>query len=281
MARLTNLIERQEYTKAHSDGRNGHAVSKFIIHTADGSYEGTISWQKNAPAGKRVSSTFINGKEPGEVCQMVDTDDAPWTQSSANNTSVSAENAGWGDKGEPLTAWQIEQCAQQYAACHLLYPNTLPLKLMANANDSGLGWHGMGGDAWGGHYNCPGKVIVAQLPEILARAIEIVSGGVSGGTDDMFCNYGDKNDKVTAMQLQLLDVDPHCLPKYGADGDYGNECCSAVSRLLTGGEGKKYGPAEFALLQKLVAQAQVKAVTVDLPETIHVEGDLPITVTGK
>lgn len=109
---------------------------------------------------------------------------------------------------------------------------------------------------------------------------------LSGG-DDMFCKYGDGNSvpggdpKVTAMQLQLLDVNPGALPKYGADGGYGDETAAAVSRELTGGEGKVYGAKEFAVLQRRIAEKFGPAGGGTLPDTINVTGEMSGTMTGN
>lgn len=197
MSRWTDLIPRQEYTSQQRTPRRA-APSMFIVHTADGYYEGTISWQKGPNS---VSSHFINGKKLGEVAQMVDTGDEAWTQSAANRYAISSENAGFGDQGEPLTEWQLEINAQLYARAHREYPDTLPLKLMASPDDAGLGWHGMGGDAWGGHYDCPGEVIKAQLPLILARATEIVNGD----TDMALASSPQEDPHGTALIWRVLD----------------------------------------------------------------------------
>ena len=79
-----------------------------------------------------------------------------------------------------------------------------------------------------------------------------VDSAVEG--DDMFCSYGDKSDKVKAMQLQLLQLDPNCLPQFGPDSGFGDETKSALSRLVTGGEPTYYGPDAWALMQKLTQQ---------------------------
>jgi len=83
---------------------------------------------------------------------------------------------------------------------------------------------------------------------------DFISQGFGSGGDDMFCSFGDKNDKVKAMQLQLLQLDPNCLPKFGADSGFGTETQVALSRLVTGGEPTYYGPDAWSLMQQLVAQ---------------------------
>lgn len=175
MARWADLAPRQESTKNQRSPRRAQP-SKFVIHIAAGFYDGTISWCKTSSGTKAVSAHFVVGKLRGEVAQLVSTADEAWTQSDANRYSISVENAGF--VGDSLTAWQIETCAQLYARAHKTYPDTVPLRLMTKPEESGLGWHGMGGDAWGGHQSCPGPKIVAQLPQILARAIQLSKGSV-------------------------------------------------------------------------------------------------------
>lgn len=107
---------------------------------------------------------------------------------------------------------------------------------------------------------------------------------LSGG-DDMFCKYGDGNGvpggdpKVTAMQLQLLDVNPGALPNFGADGGYGDETAAAVSRELTGGPGQVYGAKEFAVLQRRIAE-KFGPSGGTLPDNIDVTGVMSGTMTG-
>ncbi len=155
-------------------------MSKFIIHIAEGSFGGTIAWQQGP---NQVSSNFITGKNPGERCQMVDTSDEAWTQASANPYCLSSENAGF--TGDSLTDAQREANAQYYARAHLENP-TLPLRLMQDPGESGLGYHALGGASWGGHYDCPGLPIVAQLPYILDRAIELITNRKSEDSEMNF-----------------------------------------------------------------------------------------------
>lgn len=167
MSRWADLIPRQEHTNQQRSPRRA-PVSKFIIHIAEGSYEGTISWQQGS---NEVSSHFITGRNSGELCQMVDTSDEAWTQAAGNPYSLSSENAGF--SGDTLTDWQIEKNAQLYARAHKDNPKTLPLRLMQGPDEAGLGYHALGGDIWGGHFDCPGIPIVDQLPMILDRTIDL------------------------------------------------------------------------------------------------------------
>jgi hypothetical protein len=166
------------------DGNNGEQADRIarydllIVHIAEGTYDGTITWQLNPSA--KVSSHFINARD-GRSAQMVDTAYRAWTQGSGNPRCLSIEQEGFTRASkhyrpgwESLTPQQVERTAQQYAALHRTHG--IPLQLTSDPNGRGLGWHGMGGSAWGGHTGCPGEPIKAQLPLILARAKEIVSG---------------------------------------------------------------------------------------------------------
>lgn len=152
---------------------SGHVVEcrGLVVHIAEGSFDGTVSWQRNPDAD--VSSNFVTDYD-GAVVQMVDTDtQTAWTQATGNGHWISNENAGF--HGDILTDAQIEANAEMFAWIVQTYG--VPLKLAAGPNDKGLGWHGMGGTAWGGHPDCPGPRNVSEaLPRILNRAVQIVTG---------------------------------------------------------------------------------------------------------
>lgn len=46
---------------------------------------------------------------------------------------------------------------------------------------------------------------------------------------------GDKGEPVKQLQQMMLAIDPKCLPKYGADGDFGTETLNAVLRAQRAG----------------------------------------------
>lgn len=80
------------------------------------------------------------------------------------------------------------------------------------------------------------------------------SGAAAGEDDDsMFCKLGDTGPKVKAMQLQLLMLDPACLPRFGADSSYGEECANALSHLVPGTDPRNYSADGWALVQQRVA----------------------------
>lgn len=145
-------------------------VRGLIWHIAEGSYWGTIGWQQNPVSD--VSSHFVIGLLPGEVAQMLDTTQTAWTQAAGNGHWVSVEFAGF-STGQ-LNAFQQETAAQLYA--WLVNVHKVPLQLADTPSGRGLGWHGMGGVAWGNHPNCPGPANVALRSSNLVRVNQILAG---------------------------------------------------------------------------------------------------------
>lgn len=50
-------------------------------------------------------------------------------------------------------------------------------------------------------------------------------------TSDTYIRYGDSGTDVRNMQRRLLAWNPNCLPKYGADGDFGSETLNALNEF--------------------------------------------------
>jgi len=146
-------------------------VRGVVLHIAEGSYAGTIAWQRNPTSD--VSSHFIAAKD-GRASQMVDTAITAWTQKAGNGHWLSIENEGF--VPDRLSARQIEFAAQILARAHTVY--RVPLQVTNNPDGRGLGHHSMGAhpgypDDWG-HPACPGANIIAQKPTIVARAKQIL-----------------------------------------------------------------------------------------------------------
>ncbi|WP_329564654.1 peptidoglycan recognition protein family protein [Kitasatospora sp. NBC_01266] len=143
-------------------------VRGLVLHIQQGTEAGSEAWFKTAAA--QASAHFLNPKAGG-LRQLVDTADAAWAEMAGNRQWISVENEGV--SGDSLTASQLENAAQLYAWLHGEYG--VPLQATDDPNGQGLGWHGMGGDAWGGHPDCPGDPIKAQRAAILARAQQILT----------------------------------------------------------------------------------------------------------
>lgn len=163
----------RNYTRGGQDEVRG-----VVVHIMAGTLDGTQGWFNNPTA--QASSHFGTGKA-GALRQWVDTDDRAWAQSAGNRTWLSVENEGQG--GDTLTEQQLDDNAAVLAWAHTEYD--VPLRLATGPEDRGLGYHAMGGSAWGGHTSCPGPRIVAQLPEIVTRAKRLVAGPTQQEDDPM------------------------------------------------------------------------------------------------
>ena len=176
------------------------SVHGVVVHIMDGSLSGTDSWFRNGAA--QASSHFGTGKD-GSLYQWVDTADRAWAQAGGNRTWLSVENEGRG--GDALTDAQLNRNAQVLAWAHNVYG--VPLQVTNDPNGNGLGWHGMGGSAWGGHTSCPGSAVRAQLSEIVRRA-QVIVGGASGTLEPFPGAQWFKNNPVspivTAMGKRLV-----------------------------------------------------------------------------
>ncbi|MER7788730.1 N-acetylmuramoyl-L-alanine amidase [Streptomyces sp. NPDC097640] len=159
------------FTKGGQDDVRG-----VVVHIMDGSYAGTDSWFRDL---KAKASAHFGTSRAGDLCQWVDTADRAWAQADGNRTWLSVENEGRG--GDALTDDQLDRCAEVLAWTHKTY--SVPLQVANGPSGRGLGYHAMGGSAWGGHTSCPGSHVVAQLAEIVRRARKL-AGGTAPSDDD-------------------------------------------------------------------------------------------------
>lgn len=171
----------------------------LVLHVQAGN--GALSGWFNNPSAS-ASSTWWAGKK-GEREQYGDPDtDKFWAQAAGNPTYHSIETEGI--PSEPLTDAQIETVAQAFAWGHLRYD--WPLQLAEKPGDPGLGWHGMGGSAWGGHTGCPGDIRKAQRAQILARAKQIAGVAPAKESTDMAAqDVKDINNYTAALVLYGYD----------------------------------------------------------------------------
>jgi len=139
------------------------AVRGVVLHVMAGTLAGSDSWFKNPAA--QASAHFGIGKA-GEVYQWVDTADRAWAQAGGNRTWLSIEHEGQG--GDALTPAQLAASARVIAWMHETHG--VLLQATDSVDGRGIGWHGMGGAAWGGHTACPGTPIKAQRPALIAAA---------------------------------------------------------------------------------------------------------------
>lgn len=143
------------------------AVHGLVVHIMQGTLAGSRAWFNN-PSSQ--DSAHFGTSRDGDLEQWVDTKDRAWAQAAGNRTWLSIENEGF--VPDALTGKQLEKVAQVFAWVVRTYPS-IPYRVANSPSERGLGWHGMGGAAWGGHTGCPGDHIKAQLQKIVDRAKEI------------------------------------------------------------------------------------------------------------
>jgi N-acetylmuramoyl-L-alanine amidase len=139
----------------------------MVLHIAQGYYQGTIGYEHNPAA--QVSSYCVVSKN-GDITQVIDLDDKAWTESAGNDAWIGVEFEGF--VPDALTPMQITAAARILAWLNEHYG--VPIQPTDDpVNGHGLGYHSMGGLAWGGHFQCPGPNIVAQRGEILYQAQQL------------------------------------------------------------------------------------------------------------
>jgi N-acetyl-anhydromuramyl-L-alanine amidase AmpD len=94
----------------------GVKVDRVIIHTAQGTLNGTVSWFAKAGRSVPTAAHYVIG-ETGEIVQMVPDEskaihagspiEANW-----NDRSIGIEHAGWVDDGKPPSDAMLEASAK-------------------------------------------------------------------------------------------------------------------------------------------------------------------------
>lgn len=147
----------------------------LVLHVMEGTLEGSDSWFRRAPTNEDPGSSAHFGlAKDGRLWQWVDTSDRAWAQSEGNGSYVSVELEGYPGDTPTLAQRAVLVRLVQWMHDH----HGMPLVLANKPGDRGLGYHGMGGVAWGNHPGCPGPAIVAARQTIIQAA--------QGGTAPMF-----------------------------------------------------------------------------------------------
>jgi len=178
MARYPGATWRGPVPNYTPGGMRG--VLGLVLHIQEGSEAGTDAWFHN-PASQ-VSAHFGNPKT-GKLDQWVDTADRAWAEVAGNPWWISVENEG--HSGDSLTPSQLENVAELLAWLHTMYNVPLRISDTPLSGTPGLTGHGLGGDSWGGHLDCPGTPILAQRQAIITRVVQIAgvpTPGVTMGT---------------------------------------------------------------------------------------------------
>ena len=121
-----------------------------MVHVNDGSTPGTFTWWSEA--GHEADGAQVQISRNGDAFQCTPLETLCWHAGAANEWAVGIEHEGFGNQSE--SAWldtpQLHVSANR--AAWILHEYTLgPPRLRRN-----IFGHGMGGNAWGGHPDCPG-----------------------------------------------------------------------------------------------------------------------------
>jgi len=144
-----------------------------VMHTQVGNNPGTVAWFNNPAA--QASAHFCIAQD-GAIVQMgpIGKGWIAWAQAAGNLGWYSVEHADDGNPANPLTSAQITASAQLLELLSRFAG--FPLQISDSPSVKGYGWHGMGGEAWGGHLSCPGDTRKAQRPQVIALAMAIRQG---------------------------------------------------------------------------------------------------------
>ncbi|MGH8793415.1 MAG: N-acetylmuramoyl-L-alanine amidase [Stackebrandtia sp.] len=93
-----SAADSSNYTAA--DRPDSHPIDTVVIHTMQGSYEGTMSWFQNPKSD--VTTHYVMRAEDGKVTQMVHESDIAWHAGNwdVNTESVGIEHEGFVDEPE-------------------------------------------------------------------------------------------------------------------------------------------------------------------------------------
>jgi hypothetical protein len=99
-----------------SNRESSYDVRKIVIHVAEGSYSGTVSWLENCTA--QASAHYVVSKE-GRVAQCVRDEDIAWHAGwwDTNTHSIGIEHAGYIDNPDWFTRSMYHASAKLSAWC--------------------------------------------------------------------------------------------------------------------------------------------------------------------
>lgn len=146
--------------------------TQLVLHSAVG--RGSV-WGFFAKGNVVVESTFWVSLT-GDVEQYMDSAEKAEAQSIGNPRAISVESADNGHPDEfPWTDAQVEALAQLAAWCNRVHG--IPLRLCPSWDSPGIGYHRQYKQWNPNTHSCPGTARIRQVPQIIARAKQIVAGG--------------------------------------------------------------------------------------------------------
>ncbi|HYM75864.1 MAG TPA: N-acetylmuramoyl-L-alanine amidase [Candidatus Dormibacteraeota bacterium] len=166
---LVNIADSNPIKNNYQRG-GMRSLHGLVLHVEDGTERGTFEQFNATDAqlakhGDNPASAHFGNPREGRLEQFVDTFDVAWAECAGNRDWISVENEG--RVGEKLTDSQIWNLALLFAWLH--WNEGVPFNLAEKPSDFGLGYHSMGGKAWG-HPYCPGGPIIRQRTAILKLA---------------------------------------------------------------------------------------------------------------
>lgn len=162
---LCPIADRQEWLPQRNIGGGMTTSRGLVLHVNAGNGDPYNWWTR--PTTPIASSHFQLMKD-GTLIQYVRLDTVAWCQVAGSETWHSIETEGF--PSEALTDVAVAKLAKLYAWGHKNLG--WPLQIADTPAQTGFGWHGMGGWAWGGHFGCPGDLRKAQRAKILQLASE-------------------------------------------------------------------------------------------------------------
>ena len=180
------------------------AITHVTIHTAEGSYAGTISWFQNCSA--QVSAHYVVRSSDGQITQMVLEKDKAWHVGSENGYTVGIEHEGY--MSAPST-WFTDA---MYNASALLTRDICTSNGLDRTKvyDGSLGWNAVISDkslyTVKGHVNFPNQT--HQDPGSgwnWPKYRNLVSGSTSSSTQ-LFANPGFESGNVSWVAASSGDI---------------------------------------------------------------------------
>lgn len=179
----------------------------IILHIAASEATSLYGWWQQYPRNGGNGSHFYVRRD-GSVEQYADTDLVVWTSQKGSLRTVGVETQGMAEG--PWTSQQVETLADLTAWLWQVEEHVWPLTPMTSSSGRGVGWHSQGlprvkgssvsstgGEVWASdpYKTCPGAQRVAQIPQILARAIDLTHATPTTPSEE---------DDMTPTQAQQL-----------------------------------------------------------------------------
>lgn len=228
-----------------NSNRGASAINYIVVHTTQGSYNGTISWFKNSSSN--VSSHYVVRSSDGEVTQMVDDRDVAWHDGCFNTNSIGIEHEGfvadpdvWYTEAmylqsAKLTAWIADQYGIPKDRAHIMGHAETPD--CSDHTDPGSGWdwnHYMALVSSGGQPTFGANYVTQSAPtEMVSGQEEVVyvelenQSNITWGLNETRLGTAEPMDRESAFF-----VDGNWMsPSRATGADHSNYAPGAVGRF--------------------------------------------------